>query len=659
RIHMEGFNAFCQSNLPLIYGVYGLAFVVTGVVVALESGRASSLALSRALPFLAAFGLTHGIHEWIEMFQLIGGAGQGAPLYVLIEGASITLLAGSLACLLEFGARLTGLLDLERQAAWARVTRIFVAAYLAALVLYRLIAFTGDEALFWTVADIVARYLLGISGAALACAAMFLQRRAFQREGYAQFGGDLIGAALGFGWFALMLFVVPPSPYFPSSVLNTTAFLALTGVPAQLVQAGAIVVLGVFIIRVMRVFEIEYGRRLDALNRAHFETQREAARELSVLYETTRIFGATLDLDRLLGEAIARIVTLVDPVRSGAIFLRDPRTGALMLRAAHQRGDADQPCADAAQIALGAQTAVESGDIAYHALDADRGVVALPLNSQSTCIGALSLVHDGPFDNLAIMQTLAAQLVIAIENARLYAQVQEKEELRGRLLERIVTAQEAERRRLARDLHDQTGQTLTALGLGLSSLAGLIAADPPAAQRRLDSLKEMSASAVADLRQMIADLRPALLDDLGLAAALREMARQVEAHHGLAVEVQINGARRRLRPEAETVLYRIAQEALNNTVRHARAAHACLTLDFGPDAVILTAADDGAGFAPAALMSATGKRRAWGLLGMQERAQLVNGTLDVQAAPGEGTRLTARVPYETITIDDDDTNTDR
>src|SRR5512143_2231538 len=125
--YMEGFNAFCQSNLPLIYGVYGLAFVVTGVVVALESGRASSLALSRALPFLAAFGLTHGIHEWIAMFQLIGRTGQGAPLYALIEAASITLLAGSLACLLEFAARLIAQLDPDRQTAWARVTRIFVA----------------------------------------------------------------------------------------------------------------------------------------------------------------------------------------------------------------------------------------------------------------------------------------------------------------------------------------------------------------------------------------------------------------------------------------------------------------------------------------------------------------------------------------------------
>ncbi|MBI5876087.1 MAG: GAF domain-containing sensor histidine kinase [Chloroflexi bacterium] len=650
---MEGLNAFCQSNLPLIFGIYGLAFVVTGVVVALESGRASNLALSRALPFLAAFGLTHGLHEWIEMFQLIGGAGPSAPLYTAIEAISIALLVGSLACLLEFAAQLVGLLEPDRGSAWARVTPVFLAGYAVAVAFYRLFAFSGDEPLFWTVADIVARYLLGVFGAALACAAMFAQRRAFQREGYAQLGGDLLGAALGFAWYAFLMFIVPPAPYFPASVLNTGTFLALTGVPAQFVQAGVVVMLAVFIIRVMRVFEIEYGRRLDELDRARFDTQQEAARELSVLYETTRIFGTTLDLNRLLNEAIARIVMLVDPVRAGAIFLRDPQAGTLVLRAAHWRGDADT--ADhVAQETIAAQTAVESGEIAYRNIDGGLGVVALPLRSQNGNIGALCLVHAGSFDNLAIMQTLAGQLVIAIDNARLYAQVQDKERLRGQLLERVVTAQEAERKRLARDLHDQTGQTLTALGLGLTSLSNLIEVDPPAALRRLDNLKAMSTSAVTDLRQFIADLRPALLDDLGLAAALREMARQIEVRHGLAVSVQINGARRRLRPEAETVLYRIAQEALNNTVRHAQAAHASLTLDFQTSAVTLTVSDDGVGFAPAALMTATGKRRAWGLLGMQERAQLVNGTLAVQAAPGVGARLTACVPYETIITDDDD-----
>ena len=651
---MDGFNNFCQSNLGVIYGVNGLAFFVTGIAVALERGRASNLALSRALPFLAAFGLGLGLHEWIEMFQLMGATSAQAPLPDWSEALSLLLLALSFVLLMEFALRLVRYSEDAPAGGWSATTLVFAATYLLSLLAYRAFAYTGDDVLFWTVADIMARYVLGITAAALACWAMLVERRAFLREGYAPLGRDLVGAALAFAWFALLQFVVPPSPYFPSSVLNTATFQSAVGIPVQFFRAAVVGVLVFFVIRVMRVFELEYARRLDALNQARFDAQANAARDLTVLYETCRILGATLDLSQMLNESLDRLVSLLGNIRAGAIFLYQPDDRTLVLRAicVGEHGGAQSvrvstaPCAPAFLLRArdAAERACERRDIAYSRAAESDPVLAIPLLSGDSVIGALCLAHEGAFANFAVMQTLARQLVIAIENAQLYAQVQEKERVRGELLQRAVSAQEEERKRLARDLHDQTGQTLSALAIGLSSVGEMLSRDPAHAQQHLESLQGMSTSAIADLHRFVADLRPSLLDDLGLVAALRAMAKQVEERGGIAVEVAVDGPVRRLGTEIETVLYRIAQEALTNTLRHAQARGAWIALQFGPERIRLTVRDDGRGFVPSGVGSRTGKQRAWGLLGMQERAELVGGTLCVESAPGEGTCVTVDVP---------------
>jgi signal transduction histidine kinase len=636
-----GFPAFCQSNLPLIYGLYGLAFFVTGVVVALESGRNSQLALTRALPFLAAFGLTHGIHEWMEMFLLMS-TDTNATLQ-LFQGISILLLAASFVLLIEFAARLMRLLD-PKYARLRHLTLLFGALYLAGLVAYRIALFDGNELAFWRFADILARYALGAPGALLATAAMFVQRRAFIREGYAQFSRDLIGAALAFAWYGFFQVVVPPAAFFPASVVNTLTFQNYTGIPVQLFRAVVGALAAVFILRVLRVFETEYARRIEQLNRARFDAQAEAARELSVLFETCRILGTSLDLNVLLREAIEKIVTLVEPVIAGTVFLYDEREHVLAARAAYHRVDASLPPDLSERTFDVARRAFETRELAYEPASYENALVALPLLSGDDAIGAIGLAYAGAFSNLAVLQTLARQLVIAIENARLYERVQEKEELRGELLERVVAAQEEERKRLARELHDQTGQTLTGLAMGLHSVEAMMTTNPFLAEKRLRELERMSTGAVDDLRQLIADLRPAQLDDLGLVPALREMANNVAARSHMHIEFNTTGTRRRLRAQVETILYRLAQEALNNAARHSQAARVVITLDFAPHEVALDIRDDGIGFVPEAVIQAQAPRRAWGLLGMQERVMLVGGTLIIESAPGKGTHLLAKIP---------------
>lgn len=638
-----GFPAFCQSNLPLIYGLYGLVFFVTGVVVALESGRNSQLALTRALPFLAAFGVVHGIHEWIEMFLLMSS--ETNTTLQVVEGISILLLAASFVFLIEFAARLMRLLD-EKYMPLRHVTLFLSVLYLSSLVAYRIVYFDGNELVYWRFADIMARYMLGIPGAFLAAAAMFVQRREFIREGYAQFSRDLIGAALAFAWYGVFQLVVPPAAFFPASDINTVTFQNYTGIPIQLFRAIVGALAAVFILRVLRVFETEYAQRIERLNHERFQAQERSAQELSVLFETCRILGTSLDLNVLLHQAIEKIVTSVDPVISGTVFLYDEREHAIVARAGYHRANADLPADLSERSRDEAQRAFEICELAYEPANYQVAVLALPLMSGDTPIGVISLAHAGAFSNLAVLQTLARQLVIAVENARLYERVQEKEELRGELLERVVAAQEEERKRLARELHDQTGQTLTGLAMGLHSVGTMVQTNPTLAAQRVEELERVSAGAVDDLRQMIADLRPSQLDDLGLVPALREMANNVAARSRMQVDFTVTGSRRRLRAQLETILYRLAQEALNNAARHSRAQRVQINLRFSEHAVALDIDDDGTGFAPAQIIKTQGPRRAWGLLGMQERVMLAGGTLDITSAPGKGTHLSAQIPLQ-------------
>jgi len=172
--------------------------------------------------------------------------------------------------------------------------------------------------------------------------------------------------------------------------------------------------------------------------------------------------------------------------------------------------------------------------------------------------------------------------------------------------------------------------------------------NPTLAAQRVQELERMSASAVDDLRQMIADLRPSQLDDLGLVPALREMANAVAARSQMQIDFNITGTRRRLRTQLETILYRLAQEALHNAARHARAPRVEIELGFADRAVTLEIRDNGVGFAPQEIIKTQGPRRAWGLLGMQERVSLAGGTLEIHSAPHQGTRLVARIPLDAL-----------
>lgn len=219
-----------------------------------------------------------------------------------------------------------------------------------------------------------------------------------------------------------------------------------------------------------------------------------------------------------------------------------------------------------------------------------------------------------------------------------------KEEVRSHLLARVIVAQEDERKRVARELHDETGQSLSAVIMGLGAAAETLTRDTVKAAEIVEDVREIAVRTLEGVRQIIVGLRPALLDDLGLAPALRRMAADYSRRSSVQVEVYSNELDGRLPPEVETVLFRILQEGMNNVARHSGAKRATLRLVRGKSEIRAMLEDDGIGFNPAEAMAHLETGCGLGLIGMRERASSVGGNVAIVSALGRGTKLDVRLP---------------
>jgi signal transduction histidine kinase len=232
--------------------------------------------------------------------------------------------------------------------------------------------------------------------------------------------------------------------------------------------------------------------------------------------------------------------------------------------------------------------------------------------------------------------------IVALQAAQL-DEAHRREELRGELLRRVVAAQEAERQRIARELHDATGQSLTAIGLGLSSVLNFCQRrEPEQVESRVHQLMDLNSTTLDELRHLIADLRPSHLDDLGLPATLRWYAKDLQPRVNFEIRVEVSYEEQPLDSAVSTALFRVAQEALTNILKYAQARTAWIRLQYAAHEVELEVEDNGVGFDPATPMSG---RSTWGLLGMQERAELLGGRFELNSRPGSGTRVRVIIPY--------------
>jgi signal transduction histidine kinase len=506
---------FFQSNLVVVYFLYGLGFFCMGLVVWLERGRSSEFRLAQAIVPLAAFGVLHGLHEWFEMFKILATSGSVAiPGWLLVEEIRIAHLVLSFIMLVLFGIRLLYAVNRKNRTA----DRFALAASAGLILVWLVTVFVSREIYdpsteeLHAMVDALSRYMLAIPGSLLAAWAIVLERRSFTRLGMPQFGQDLQWAA----WTLLLYGVVgqvfpEPSIIFPSNVINADWFLSTFGLPIQFLRMVLAILLAAFMIRALRAFELERRKRLVRAQAARLQAQQEA------------------------------------------------------------------------------------------------------------------------------MET---QERAKAETDKLNQELQAREELLAELLHQVVRAQEGERQRIARELHDGTGQILTGLGLGLAAAGESVEANPHLALEQINQLRTLNTQALDELHHIIGDLRPALLDDLGLVAAFQAQIRSFEERTGVQADLEIHGRRRRLIPEVETIIFRIGQEALTNVARHARAERVDLSLAFNPGCVQLTVKDDGQGFDSEAILGGGhdgDQRRPWGLLGIQERVALAGGTCEIKARPGEGT----------------------
>jgi signal transduction histidine kinase len=222
-------------------------------------------------------------------------------------------------------------------------------------------------------------------------------------------------------------------------------------------------------------------------------------------------------------------------------------------------------------------------------------------------------------------------------------ELEQSQVMRGQLLRKLIFAQEEERKRIARELHDETSQALTALVVALD-MALMTPASAEETKAKLASMKIVAVKLLDGVRQMIFDLRPSVLDDLGLVPALRWYADERLKPLGVRVNVETTGAEKRLPPEVEVALFRVVQEAVTNVGKHAESENVVLSIGFGESSVSVELEDDGKGFDPRRLVRIGEKGEGLGLLGMKERVFLLGGSMTVDSEPGAGTRVRIQVP---------------
>lgn len=283
--------------------------------------------------------------------------------------------------------------------------------------------------------------------------------------------------------------------------------------------------------------------------------------------------------------------------------------------------------------------------------DLDKSIVA----TRGDEIGALAHSFDEMRIKLGASMEESARWSAELEN-RVRERTREVEErnreldalnqVRRQLLGNLISAQEEERKRLARELHDDSAQTLTALLMTLKTAESALASSPEQAREALAKSGSQVHMALREIRKAILDLRPSALDDLGVASAVRWHADEHLRPLGVKVSLEIAGDEGAATGPVATAIFRIVQEAVSNIAKHSQAKNARISLDFRESEVLLLVEDDGRGFEPDSLEQLRDSGRGLGLLGLRERAELFGGTVEIESSPGNGTHIRVRVPFE-------------
>jgi signal transduction histidine kinase len=386
--------------------------------------------------------------------------------------------------------------------------------------------------------------------------------------------------------------------------------------------------------------------------RLYQELTQQLQAERSVIRVTEEV-TSELELDRVLPKVMEIAVDLAQ-ADGGAIALLDEERNVIRYPYLHRLPPelADVTVSKgeglSGQVVITGQPMVVDNYAAYpRAVPAfaEAGlasVAAVPIVSGDRIFGALSVLSIDKAKafskrEIDVLTAIGRQAGIAIENSYLY------ENLRF-YARQITQAQENERRRIARELHDDTIQSLVGLSRQLESLATSDRVLSDGSAERIHELRRATGEVIKRVRRFSQDLRPSILDDLGLLPTLDELTTDLNRLDGIHAEFRARGEERRLSSEMELTLFRIAQEALNNVRKHAEATKVLTTLELSDSVVTLTVEDNGKGFNPPTMTDHPTTAGKLGLIGMHERARLLGGSLSVESALGSGTKVVVSVP---------------
>jgi signal transduction histidine kinase len=279
-----------------------------------------------------------------------------------------------------------------------------------------------------------------------------------------------------------------------------------------------------------------------------------------------------------------------------------------------------------------------------------KAFICVPIRAKDDVLGVINVASRKArrftSKDLHLLYSIGDQLGVAIQQARLYERLRKARERYRKLTRQILVAQEDERKRLARELHDETSQTLSGLTLQLQALADMAEKSSGDTEliTRLKKVQSLAVQVHTEVRRLMADLRPSLLDTLGLVPAIRQLADTRLRPLNINVSVETIGTERRLDPEVETGLFRVAQGSIGNIIEHSNARNVNISVEYGDSELVLHITDDGQGFEVSNLTDIEESGRGRGLFSMRERIMLLGGTALVESKIGQGTTVRASVP---------------
>lgn len=392
------------------------------------------------------------------------------------------------------------------------------------------------------------------------------------------------------------------------------------------------------------------------------EKIQERTNQLATLNAIITTVSQSLNLEWILNATLTKILILMD-IESGAVHLIDKKSEQLNIMV--HRGLSPEYFQKITRLKVGEHIAgrvVQSGElIVVNEVTNNpeaitmmgekgkfRAYISLPLKSKNKVLGTLSLASYLPNkfkpEAVSLLRAMGDAIGIAVENAIAAKRLEEANKLREQLLGKLLSAQEEERQRIARELHDEASQSLAAVVLQLEDIADTLPARYRDTKRRLDILREQAIQTLEGIRNLALELRPSALDDLGLSKAIDWYAKDYLAKRGINAKIEVIGPKNKLPSNIETVLFRITQEALTNVVKHADASQVTVRLQLNNSKARMQIEDNGKGFDVEAALTGAAGRQNLGLHGMLERATLLSGTLNIQSQPGQGTCLSVEIP---------------